>query len=454
MLKWLGLTSVGVAVALSATGIWFIDSSATRQIEEILSRKLVDIRTEFADREVTPTALLSAAEELDQLDPSSQFAWRVWAEDGRELIGEFGSGGTLQDGAPAAHPLDQTGAAPGGFYWRSTELESGEIVGLMLNEEPHRLFVDSYVKMTVLIVVAGLGCIFLVGQVFSTRVSRLLSNIAARVEHARASNEEINLTVDDLPLEISEVAAALEELLCSIRQEAKSSRLLIAGMAHELRAPIQNLIGETEVVLMAQRSTDRYQDVLQSHLEELRYLGDGVHNLVSLCSAKNAAQAKQSESFDLYREVRYRLEREVRRAKRIGVELSFESSGDQSIRGDREALLTAMRNLASNALDWVPAEGRVQVVFRGEGERGIQVLVQDNGPGVPEDVRERIFEPFFRGPSAKGKRVGYGLGLALAHSAVVAQGGTIRVGTSELGGASFELHLPRERPENPDSAVS
>lgn len=444
MLKWLGLTSGVVAVSLSATGIWFVNSSANQQIEALLIEELDEVRTVFAFHEVNGTAFMSAADELARLHPSSQFAWRVWAPGAGSLIGEFGVGHTLHAGAPAVLPLDKTVSVAGGYRWRSTMLDTGEIVGLMLDESPHRLFVDQYVLMTVLIVVGGFACIFLVGQAFSTKVSRLLSRIAERVGEAQVSTDPIDLAVEDLPQEISEVAVALEGMLHNIRTETRTSRVLIAGMAHELRAPIQNLIGETEVTLLAERSGERYRDVLVSHLDELRDLGDAVHNLVSLCSAKKSAEAKQSESFDLFREVRYRLEREARRANRMGVTLNFAVHGGMDVRGDREALLTALRNLASNALDWIPEKGRVDIEFRGLDEQ-IEITIDDDGPGVPKDVRTRIFEPFFRAPSAQGKRQGYGLGLALAHSAVVAQGGTIVVGDSPLGGARFHLLLPRER---------
>jgi signal transduction histidine kinase len=74
----------------------------------------------------------------------------------------------------------------------------------------------------------------------------------------------------------------------------------------------------------------------------------------------------------------------------------------------------------------------------------VVITVDDAGPGVPVELREKIFEPFYRGPAARGGRIGYGLGLALARSAVDAQGGRIEVGTSPAGGARFRVVLPRQ----------
>jgi signal transduction histidine kinase len=70
-------------------------------------------------------------------------------------------------------------------------------------------------------------------------------------------------------------------------------------------------------------------------------------------------------------------------------------------------------------------------------------VVDDAGPGVPQALRERIFDPFYRGPSAHGRRVGYGLGLAIVKDAATRHAGRIEIETSPLGGARFRLTLPR-----------
>jgi two-component system OmpR family sensor kinase len=75
----------------------------------------------------------------------------------------------------------------------------------------------------------------------------------------------------------------------------------------------------------------------------------------------------------------------------------------------------------------------------------VNVTVDDGGPGVSDEQRAKIFEPFYSGAAACGKRAGYGLGLSIAKKAVEAQGGTVEVARSPQGGARFALHLPRVR---------
>jgi signal transduction histidine kinase len=221
---------------------------------------------------------------------------------------------------------------------------------------------------------------------------------------------------------------------------------LTTGLAHELGSPLQNLIGETEVALMSERDSEQYRAVLRSHLEELRDIGYAIGNLMTLCAidATDKGAAAELERFDLGREAELRLRRERTHAERRGVQLAIEPHGDLEIEGDREALLLAVSNLVANAIDWSPPGGRVVCDISGvDGE--VDVTVDDAGPGVPDDERQHIFEPFQRGRAAKGRRAGYGLGLAIAKRAVDAHGGGVSVERSPLGGARFRLSLPRKR---------
>jgi len=111
------------------------------------------------------------------------------------------------------------------------------------------------------------------------------------------------------------------------------------------------------------------------------------------------------------------------------------------MRGDRESLMLALRNLVANALDWSPPGGRVELRIVAD-EEGVHITVDDQGPGVPESERARIFLPFERGPARPDGRLGYGLGLALVRTVAELHHGSVEVTNSPLGGASFRLDLP------------
>src|SRR5262249_44766180 len=118
------------------------------------------------------------------------------------------------------------------------------------------------------------------------------------------------------------------------------------------------------------------------------------------------------------------------------------SRGDAVCQCDAELTRRIIENLVSNAVKHTPVEGRVSVVVSGTGER-VSIAVRDEGPGVPPDKRNRIFEPF----GAEGLRsaTGYessGLGLTFCRRAAEAQGGTIRVEDGTPHGGVFVVELP------------
>jgi signal transduction histidine kinase len=107
---------------------------------------------------------------------------------------------------------------------------------------------------------------------------------------------------------------------------------------------------------------------------------------------------------------------------------------------DIAGLEQALGNLVQNAIQAAPADN---VLVRTQSDAGsYRIFVEDNGAGVPQEIRRRIFEPFF---TTKSVGQGTGLGLALAHRAVQNMGGTIDVMSSDSGGARFEIVLPQER---------
>jgi signal transduction histidine kinase len=129
-------------------------------------------------------------------------------------------------------------------------------------------------------------------------------------------------------------------------------------------------------------------------------------------------------------------------AERRQVALTRDIAPVPEVAGDEERLRQVVMNLALNALDAVEPGGSVRVSCRLEepGAPEVTIAVDDSGPGVPPEARERIFEPFFT-----TKAQGSGLGLSIVHAIVSQHRGTTSVEESPLGGARFTLRLPRAR---------
>lgn len=393
-----------------------------------------------ADRDV----LRAIAAELRE-QQGFPVAWRVWNVGWPKVYAEMGDVSLLAPDYPELSVVQETRRLPAGVRWRTELLDRNLRLGVVVDGGKHMELLRRYQWFAGVLIIASTLLALLLGAILIERVSRMLRKVAENARAVRAPEEPVRFEVEDAPDEIREVAEALRELLDNIRAENERSRVLLASMAHELRSPIQNLVGETEVILFSQRQAADYRRVLESNLEELRDLGDAIDNLVTICADRRGGDQRQKEDFDLHDEARIRLQRERATAARRGIDLHLEARGDTRMRGDREAILRALRNLAANAIEWSEPGDRVDVRLEGR-EEVIVLTVDDAGPGIPPPMRAQVFDPFVRGPAAKGRRIGYGLGLAIVRAAVDGQGGSIEIAESPAGGTRFAVHLPRALP--------
>jgi signal transduction histidine kinase len=131
---------------------------------------------------------------------------------------------------------------------------------------------------------------------------------------------------------------------------------------------------------------------------------------------------------------------EARRVRRAGLVVDTAGIGSGRVRGDAMSLAQAVRNLVDNAARH--ADQRLALAVRNTGGH-VELVVEDDGAGIPEDQRERVFERFVRLDEARDRDAGgSGLGLAIVSEIVAAHGGTVAVGPADLGGARFVVRLP------------
>jgi two-component system, NtrC family, sensor kinase len=134
-----------------------------------------------------------------------------------------------------------------------------------------------------------------------------------------------------------------------------------------------------------------------------------------------------------------------------GIQLRVESEPQKAwVRGDPGQIQQVLLALLVNAGDAMPQGGEVTVAAAVEGER-VSLRVRDNGPGIPEDLQQRIFEPFF---STKEDGQGTGLGLAIASGIVEQHDGAIAVTSAPGKGSEFHIRLPLARVPSTEGAIS
>ena len=437
-----GLTvaMVGMIVVLST---FFVMGATSREFEAVASEEIDELRAIFRDRALTHETMAEEAKILALNHPGVRVAWRIWNPETDEIWGEFGEPNILPPlGERPNEPWIRLREVPFGNEATGATADGPLWIGMFVDGRGRLFPLKKYAAIAGMILLGAGMSALLAGAMIGRRTAGLLEKVADRVQASGTHSGPQELEGNP-PIEIQRVADSLAEALLRARNEQERSSFLIAGIAHELRSPIQNLLGETEIALMRERSPEQYKATLESHSEELQELAREIDNLVTLCAHSSNRAARNLEEFDLQAELELRLPREELRANRRGVALETRFEGDLHLSGDREALLLMIRNLVGNAIGFSPSPGRVVLTAQGEPDR-ILLAVEDAGPGVAPEHRERIFEPFRKGSEAPGSRAGFGLGLALAKEAVEASGGTLRVEDSSLGGARFVAEIPRK----------
>lgn len=225
----------------------------------------------------------------------------------------------------------------------------------------------------------------------------------------------------------------LDRAVSEARASEAAMRTFLADASHELRTPVAALQATAERLLRDQPprpARDAIEAQLARDSGRLGHLLDDLLNLARL----DARERPHRTPVDLADLASAAVAATPAAAPAARVELI--GAGPVPASGDRDALIRAVRNLLDNA--YAVADSVVVEVT--QSANGPTVSVTDNGPGVPADQRERIFEPFVRLP--RSPRDGTGLGLAIVRRTIEAHGGTITCDPSPTGGARFTLRLP------------
>ena len=210
-------------------------------------------------------------------------------------------------------------------------------------------------------------------------------------------------------------------------------RTFLADASHELRTPVAALQATAERLLRdqpARPARDAIEAQLARDSGRLGHLIDDLLNLARL----DARERPHREPVDLADLASAAVA--ATRTTDPAAHVELVTAGPVPATGDREALLRAIRNLLDNAVE-VADTVAVEVTLTANGPT---MSVTDNGPGIPADQRERIFEPFVRLP--RSPRGGTGLGLAIVRRTIESHGGTITCDPAPVGGARFTLRLP------------
>jgi signal transduction histidine kinase len=256
----------------------------------------------------------------------------------------------------------------------------------------------------------------------------------AVLERTRLARENQRL-VTELRAAVESADQAQARVLASERLAAIGK--MVAMIAHDVRTPLTVLLAAGEEMRRegSARKDEALQELGAQVLEQgdvLRHLCDGL-----LDSVRAGQGGRERVATPLDEVVADAVAPLVDRAGTAGVQVDLDLRARVELPLDPYGLRRALQNLALNALEAMPDGGELRVQTSVEGGRAL-VRVSDNGPGIPAEIADRLFEPFV----TAGKARGSGLGLAVVRAVVDDHGGKIGVRKPEGGGACFEIALP------------
>jgi signal transduction histidine kinase len=283
--------------------------------------------------------------------------------------------------------------------------------------------------------------LILVGGTTWMVVTRALTPVERiRREVEEITGDRLDRRVPEPPSrdEISRLARTMNRMLGRLEDSRLRQQQFVADASHELRSPLAGIRQAAEVS-QAHPGALTEGELAEAVLEESARMQRLVEQLLMLTRADDGVVTRVRTDVDLDDLALS----EARRARRSGLDVDTAGIGGGRVRGDPAALAQAVRNLVDNAARH--AVHKLAIAVRDTGDQ-VELIVEDDGAGIPADQRERVFERFVRLDEARARDAGgSGLGLAIVQEIVTGHGGTVVATSAELGGARFVVRLPAFR---------
>jgi two-component system heavy metal sensor histidine kinase CusS len=319
--------------------------------------------------------------------------------------------------------------------------EPQALLQIALDVSSQDALVAGYRRRLAMVLVAGLLFGAGAGAAVARRGMRPLADITRAATRISAAQLHERVNPARWPRELTALATAFDQMLDRLEKSFARLSQFSADLAHELRTPINNLMGEADLALSRVRAPDEYRRVLESSLEEFAKLARTIDGLLFLARAEHPETQIQRAALDARKEVDAVREFYDAMAQEQCVEVRCE--GDAALHADPLLLRRAISNLLSNALQYTPRGGRVVMSVAASPDGGAVVRVTDTGVGIEPEHLEKIFDRFYRVDPARSRFPrGVGLGLAIVKSIMDLHRGLVTVQSEPGKGTTVSLQFP------------
>jgi heavy metal sensor kinase len=322
------------------------------------------------------------------------------------------------------------------------------IIRLAYSTQPltERLF--QFIGLLLLAMPAALIVAGFAGYRVAGKALNPLEEMARRTEQITAQRLNERIPVDNPDDEFGHMSRVLNGLLARLGDSFEKLQHFTSDVSHELRTPLAAIRSVGEVALQDEHSPEKYRDIIGSMLEEVARLTAMIDTLLTIAHADSGAVALHRTTFKLNDLVQESVAVVGVLAEDKKQTILVAGNSQLNVSADRSFLRMAVINLLDNAVKYSPAGCTIGVSVR-DTERApdratlVGVVIEDEGPGIPEDKAERVFDRFYRVDEGRTRDAGgAGLGLAIAKWAVEAHGGAISLTPRLPHGSIFAIWLP------------
>lgn len=451
------LLAFAILSAVMAVLYWAVIVSLAQDDRRFLGEKIHVLRTMLAERPEDPALLREEVDWETRVLGHARYFVQILSRDGKVMTETPGMArsGINQKAFPV--PIAAAVTTP---HMRSVRTASGRsyllsaaFARLGVRGQPQRIIrlaidvshedriLAEFRRIAALVLAMGVVLSAFLGAALARYGLRPLGNLARTVAETTALRLDQRIDPASWPREFADLAEALNRLLAHLEDAFARLSGYAADLAHELRTPINNLMGETEVMLARPRSITDYEQTLTSNLEEYQRIARMIDSLLFLARAESAEAPRAKDRFDAGVALGEVVEFYRPAAEEAGV--GVEGAGEASLVANRDLFRRALSNLLDNAIRHCTRGGRVSASVETLGDSTVRVVIADTGSGIAASERERVFDRFFRGADSRKDSRGSGLGLAIVKSIMRLHGGEVRL-TSDLGrGTTVTLVFPK-----------
>jgi two-component system heavy metal sensor histidine kinase CusS len=333
--------------------------------------------------------------------------------------------------------------------WARSGGEDGprRLIQVAMDKTGERAMIAGYRRDTLLVLSLGTLLFAVVGSVIARRCLRPVHDLAQTAERITANDflSRIDRDTSRWPKELTMLADSLYRMLFRIETSFTRCSQCAGDLAHELRNPIHNLMGEAELALSKDRTPEEYRQVLESSLEEYTRLSRMINELLFIARADNPNTAIERTRLDVHGELE--AVREFHEAQAQEQEITVTCGGQASLDAAPLLFRRAVSNLVSNALSHTQEGGEISLATRqADGGSMVEVAVRDTGCGIKTEDLSKIFDRYYRIERKKShQNEGAGLGLAIVKSIMTLHGGSVAIESTEGKGTTVVLRFPAHR---------